>query len=702
MIDSKHLRLTALLSIALLPTATFANDKTDIGKVTVEDESEEIKLTHTPMPVSVIDAERFHGRNISLNEVLKRVAGVKVSQQGGLGSKSTVAIHGLEGKRVKIFIDGSPLNAPDGSLGINDLPIQVVKRIEIYKGVVPAKFGGDALGGAVNVVTREYNGDWIDLNLSVGSFATQRMAAVLTKEFPEHKFKLGGGVLINRAKNDYEMQSPHVDDLTIKRDHDAYAHDIFAVGMTWEDRWFDKIKMELIRLQSEKEIQGIETNIQQAKTKSSANVVAIELEKDHFLTDNLLMEYSFVRPVISSQLIDKATSCVNFDNMPRTCPGAGGETDGIPHDSDDETAEFRHDINFHYPINQQHALNFHLNHRDVEFTPSDPLASQELGYAVGDFPSERQTTVTAVSYEANVMDGKLLNDMGIKHYDYDYSIVAQERSLSGTPQRTNSSGNESGFYESIRYSPIKGLFLKGSYEHAYRLPDNNEAFGDGVSITTSPNLAPEEAKNLNLGVLFDRFDVYGMPWLKAEANYFRRDLTNMIKLVSGPQRSRYQNLGEVEVEGFEFEVKADITNNWYAYINYTDQTLTDKQKTLPGSNTPNPTYGLDVPNVANRFGNVGFEYKTLGLGRPDSMLKLFWETSWADEYYYGWELSKNQSRKIDAQTSHTAGAEYSFQNDEIILGFEVRNLTDETITDVFNHPLMGRSYHLNLRYTWFQ
>jgi len=138
------------------------------------------------------------------------------------------------------------------------------------------------------------------------------------------------------------------------------------------------------------------------------------------------------------------------------------------------------------------------------------------------------------------------------------------------------------------------------------------------------------------------------------------------------------------------------------FANYTHQTLKDEQRILPGSgNSPNPTYDLDVPNVPKQFANVGVEYKTFGLFRDDAMMKYFWETSWVDDYFYGWELSRSQDRGIEEQISHTAGFEYTFHNDEIIISFEVRNLTDEVLTDVFNAPLPGRSYRLNLRYTWF-
>ena len=684
-------------------TRQIQEEKQNLGDLTVEDRSVEMELLHSSMPVSVIDAERFHGRNISLNEVLKRVAGVRLSQEGGLGSRATLAIHGLEGKRVKIFIDGNPLNAPDGTLGINDIPIQLVERIEIYKGVVPARFGGDALGGAVNVVTRDFHGSWVDATLSTGSYDTQRFTGILTKYWEEEKVEVGIGGFYNHAANDYIMNSPYTEGLKIRRDHDEYESYIYAFAGKVEDRWFDEIGWELVHFESTQEIQGIQQNIQEAENRSDFNFLGLSFEKADMFVDGLQFDYDYGRPELNLHYVDKATTCYNFDGSERPCPGLGGEITGVPHDSSDEQNENRHDLNLNYTINRDHAVNFHWNYLFSEYKPSDDVASAALGYDIGDFPSEKTNQVSTLSLESSFLDDTVVTDVGLKQYDYDYSITAQERSLSGTPQQTSNDGSENGYYVSARYSPMPDLYLKASYEHAYRLPDTTEAFGDGVSIISSPDIMPEEGDNLNLGILFDRFDFFGMPWLKVEANYFHRDISNMIKLVPSNRASQYVNLGEIEVEGYEFEVKADITDQWYLYFNFTDQELTDQQKYLIGTNsTPNPTYGLDVPNVPNQYANLGFEYKLLGLLRDDAMLKLFWETNWVDEYYYGWKLSRFQDRKIDAQTSHTAGFEYSFQNDEIILGFEVRNLTDEEITDVFNYPLMGRTYNLNLRYTWFQ
>jgi outer membrane receptor protein involved in Fe transport len=706
------LMMLLTLCIALPTIATAADDeaenstensadKEDIGSITVEGENEAVELTHSPMPVSVIEMDKYHGRNISLNEVLQRVAGVRVKQEGGLGSKSTIAIQGLEGKRVQVYIDGNPLNAPDGTFGINDIPVQFIERVEVYKGVVPARFGGDALGGAVNVVTRDFIGDYVDVTTSIGSYQTYRAAMVLKKDFLDHKYEIGVGGFYNEAANDYIMESPYVEDLKIKRDHDHFRSILVAQAGTANDVWFDEVSWELVRYESDKEIQGIDTNIQSAEASSEAYVAAFALEKDQFLLERLAFEYDFTYVHLTLHNVDKAEVCYNWDGTTRPCPGVGGEIDGIPNDSDDKQTDYRNDLNLHYAFSQAYGLNFHLNYQFSKYEPEDDLASESLGYDVGDFPSEKRDTVLSLALESSHFEDVVANELGVKYYLYDYEVAGQDRSLTGSPEKTRNDGSEIGYYESIRYEPVSDLFLKASYEHAYRLPNSDELFGDGVAITAAPGLEPEEADNFNFGILFEKYDFWRLPWFKAEANFFYRYINNVIILEPGVHTSGYVNRGETEVKGFELEVQTDLTENWYVYANYTNQTLLDKEKTLAGtSNTPNPTYNHDLPNVPKQYANFGIEFKTLGFLRDDSLLKFFWETSWVDEYYYGWELSEFQDRKIDAQISHTAGVEYSFMNDSWILGFEVRNLTDEEVTDVYNYPLPGTTYHFNLRYVW--
>lgn len=673
----------------------------DLGTIVVEEDNVEAVLSESSIPVTVVNADQFHGRNISLNEVLKRVAGVRLAEEGGLGSRATLSINGLEGKRIKVFIDGKPMRSSDGSFGLNDIPIQLVERIEIYKGVVPTRFGGNALGGAVNVVSRSFADGWADLTYSMGSFNTHRAAAILTKRFEEQNIELGVSGIYNRSDNDYQMQSPYIDGLKINRNHDAYESSVGSFSLTFEDRWFDVLSFDFARYYSEKQIQGIQFNIQQAKNRNKTNFLGMHLEQSDLVLQNLSLQYDLSAARTTAYYVDKAEQCLSFNAEPRPCPGVGGEITGIPHDSANRLTGINHDVNLDYEFNAQHALNIHWNSEQEKLQPNDPLASSAVDYDVGAFPSKRRFSVSSISLDSSLFGNRIKNETGLKNYNYDYQITAQERALTSTPARPRNTGEATGWYESLRYSPLKGLFLKASYEHGFRMPDSGEIFGDGLTIVSSPDLKPEESKNINIGGMYESFQIPGVSWFKAEATWFRRDLTDMIKLVNSQLVSKYQNLGQISVSGFEVDARTTM-GNWQLHANYTVQEHKDDLKKLTGTiSTPSPTYRLDVPNVPKQFANLSLEYQRYGLFHPDTTSNFFWETSWVDEYFYAFELSRFQNRRINSQTTHTAGFEYSFHDDEFVLGFEIRNLTDEDVTDVYNHPLPGRSYWLNLRYSMF-
>ena len=143
----KNIVLTSDSNFVLIE---LQNQTTELEQVTVIGETEEQadfkKVKQNVMPVTIITAKQIENRAGNLNEILARQAGIQIRYSGGLGSDSRISVRGLEGKRVQIFLDGNPLNSPDGSLGINDLPVQIIERIEIYKGAVPAWLGGDGLG----------------------------------------------------------------------------------------------------------------------------------------------------------------------------------------------------------------------------------------------------------------------------------------------------------------------------------------------------------------------------------------------------------------------------------------------------------------------------------------------------------------------------------------------------------------------------
>ena len=93
-----------------------------------------------------------------LADVLRRVAGVHVDQVGGRGGTGSLYVRGADPNYTLVLVDGvrvnDPTNARGGSFDLSALDIADVERVEIARGPYSAVYGGDALAGVINIVTR--------------------------------------------------------------------------------------------------------------------------------------------------------------------------------------------------------------------------------------------------------------------------------------------------------------------------------------------------------------------------------------------------------------------------------------------------------------------------------------------------------------------------------------------------------------------
>lgn len=139
-----------LLEIQLEPTAI------QIGQVVITAGKREQTFAEVPVSVSVIDPQTFQRRNaITIDDALRQVSGVsliesQVSIRGSSGYSKGV------GSRTLMLVDGIPLLTGDtGELVFESVPTFNVDRIEVLKGAASALYGSGAMGGIVNVLTKE-------------------------------------------------------------------------------------------------------------------------------------------------------------------------------------------------------------------------------------------------------------------------------------------------------------------------------------------------------------------------------------------------------------------------------------------------------------------------------------------------------------------------------------------------------------------
>jgi hypothetical protein len=100
------------------------------------------------------------------------------------------------------------------------------------------------------------------------------------------------------------------------------------------------------------------------------------------------------------------------------------------------------------------------------------------------------------------------------------------------------------------------------------------------------------------------------------------------------------------------------------------------------------------------FGTATAELHADDLLGAQQRAKLFYEGSFTEEYFYAFELSRLQERRIPRAFTHTLGLEQQWLGLGLTASVEVQNLTDARVLSRFNMPLPGRQLRAKLRYTW--
>ena len=184
----------------------------------------ETRITDTPQKVEVIDATDIE-RTVAadLTDVMKKNAGVDVIQYAGV--LSGIGIRGFRpqfsgiNKRSLLLIDGRP----SGVTNLGTLPLDGIDRIEVLKGAASSIYGSSAMGGVVNVITRQSRGRiGGTARFGGGSYGTSDFAGRAGGSASSHlDFDLGGAMFDQR--DDYRMGNGEVRPATSYKTYDGAA-----------------------------------------------------------------------------------------------------------------------------------------------------------------------------------------------------------------------------------------------------------------------------------------------------------------------------------------------------------------------------------------------------------------------------------------------------------------------------------------------
>ena len=676
---------------------TLTPEKQEIGEVVVTAKTIAHQKKEEAMPVTVIDLSNMRGTVSSVQDILVKTVGVTLRTSGGVGSSSRLSVRGLEGKRIGFFIDEVPMTDQTDYIDYNDIPVDMIDRIEIYKGVVPARLGGSSLGGAVNIVTREYPDKYADLSYGLESYNTHKIQAIFKRNLKEQGLTFGVGGGYTSSDNNYSFDSPYREGLRLTRNHDKYQKILASAGLEAKKWWFDKVEIEAVAIRTYKEIQGIEYDIRQAHSRSFVVGLPIKLQKNHFFWDGLNLDMLNVIALSRMNFIDKATRRYEWDGSSYpTASRYGGEAGyRYPSDSDDQKFTIGNKTNLEYLINQQHSLNFNSVLAFAKGKPKDELKQMSLGKQVN-FDAHMLSWVSGITYDFRSLDDKFLNSLTGRYYLYTMHTQMAHLFVPGQYD-IDLNKKDFGINDAMRYRFLPSFMGKFSVGYDVRIPSETELLGDGIAVVPSGNLLPEHNTSVNVGCLLDLVGKHPTN-AQVELNFFYMYLRDMIRYTAGVIGAQYQNFGQMCTLGVEFEAKADVLPWLYAYVNTTYQDLRDVRNYEPNSSVPNPTKDKRMPNIPYLMSNMGLEFHQENLfGGTGQNTRIFLDYAFVEEYYYDFEMTKRDKRRIPRSTTFDWGFEHSFLNNKLFISGKIRNLTNQKVVTEFNKPLPGINGGVKLR-----
>lgn len=685
---------------------TLAEQTENLDEVMVVGKSNAQLLRESAMAVSALNIRPIINSAHNLNTIVNKTTGVKVRESGGVGSDFELSINGMSGNSVRYFIDGVPLSSKGSGVNLANLPVNIIERIEIYKGVVPAHLGADALGGAINIITKEERKNYLDFSYGYGSFNTHKsdfnaqyvskngliFKPVIGVNFSENNYKVRDVEVWSEEKGKYVYEDR-------KRFHDDYLSMLgqLEVGVSnrkWTDAFF--VTASYSKVDKQLQTGSIQSIVYgEAERESDAKNISATYRKRNFIFDrlqfNALMSYTWDH----SRTIDTAFRKYDWNRnyITTTRNEITGDSRSIKNYKRPRAVAR---ANFDYTLNGSHSfnLNYLLNrlgnerYDEVDNTFSrsnDVLASQILG----------------LSYNQTLFGGKMSNVFFVKDY-INYLMVTQrdESWVSGSDKVDKKSTKDYwGYGVALRYTLLEQLALKASYEHSVRLPLGNELLGNGTTVLPNLTLKPESSENFNLG-FFGSAKVSGNHLFNYEANAFIRDASDYVRLVISERDglSQYENVSSVNVKGLEGEFSYNWSDMFRFMANCSWQEARDMNR-YKEDGKASITYKNKLPNRPWLFSNAEVDFYLRDLIQKDDKLRIGYHYQYVHWFYLTWEAygSLDGKSRIPTQHQHNAAVSYSWKNERYNLSLECNNILDKALYDNFMLQKPGRSFFLKFR-----
>lgn len=653
----------------------------EMDEVVVTGSRNETNKRESATIVNVVSAKLFEktaSNNVA--EVLNFQPGLRVEYSCSNCGVPQLRINGLEGQYSQILLDSRPIFSSLATVyGLEQLPAGMIERVEVIRGGGSALFGSNAIGGVVNIITKEPTRNSLSLSNNTGVFqgGGYDTNTTLNGSFVTDDNKAGVyiyGMVKNRSGYD--------------RDNDGFSE-------------IPKVNSETVGFRG------------YYKISPSSRITAEYHHISEFRRGGNLMD----RPPHEADIAEQLKHNIN---------GGGLKYDFL-------SKNYKHKVGVYTSVqNIDRESYFGTNQNlDAYGTTKDFtfVAGGQYAYSMDRFLFMPSQLTMGVEYSDNDLNDTMLG----------YNRTVEQRSTSYGAYLQNEWKNEKlslligGRLDkhnkvakpifsprvNVRYTPIEAVGLRASYSSGYRAPQAYEedlhvaAVGGEVAIITiDPNLKPEYSQSVSGSV--DFYHSFGAVEANLLIEGFYTDLRDVFTLHENGHDSdgnlllERRNASGAVIKGINFELKMGFTPKLILDAGFTTQSSKYK-KPLTWSDNPNVEPQRRMFRTPNNYGYATLNY--MPIKRLSASASANYTGSMLVQHYKGY-IAEDAETKTPSFWELGVRLAYDIklsQQVNLQVSGGVKNILDSFQSDIdrgvlrdakyIYGPALPRTYFVGLKFT---
>lgn len=594
-------------------------------------------------PIKIIDREEIKGLGAAqISDAVTFSPGVFIKNYGGLGGMKALSMRGTTSQQSLIMIDGIRLNSNQtGMLDLSTLPLALANDMEIIRGGASTIFGGNAIGGAVNIRTRKrFARPELETTFKYGSFNEKYFGA--NGGFSISTYSLSGIFEYTSSDGDYPFDVNHFgEDKTLSRENGDFENIALSLAANkYFGAW--QTNFRTILRKSNRGAPGavLQGNIESRGARLDEKEAMFFLSALNQFSDSSALNIGAFGKLNSMNFVDP-------DGIGTSGRGIDNEYDNVDYITNVRYSYSGSYINTDLGIEASYSrLNGDMLKRELEG------AVDRFSYALSCRAESKEFLLLNENLSGIINAGIRYDDIS----DINSSLSPMLGIMAGSP-----------------FLPIK---MRMQFSYNFRAPAFNEMYY--INFGTN-ELKPEKSKSFNFGLSWEPFEFISF---SGEA-FAISTKDQIIAVPKSPVTWSAENKSEVFTYGIEGSAAIKLLEDkLYMNISYTMQSAKDADKS-------SVTYDKLIVYVPRELlaANAAYNFKSFRIGAS-----LQYSS-------YRYALPDNSIESILPSyliVNCNIRQELIILKTRIVLSLDIMNILDERYDVIKNYPMPGRSFRAGI------